>query len=133
MLTELFSYDPSAIEPEHRDHMARILKARTEYMRAAAEVIDYRARAWAGEEGLEDVAGLKAADLTKVREDYFREMRELVKASVNVEGLMDMVPMLVVAVLQNFKIPLPVVLEAMGIDLDQLKLFVEQLKKLIDD
>lgn len=91
MLIELFSYDPSAIEPEHRDHMARILKARTEYMRAAAEVIDYRARAWAGEEGLEDVAGLKAADLTKVREDYFREMRELVKASVDVEGLMDMV------------------------------------------
>lgn len=133
MFTELFSYDPSAIEPEHRERMAGILKARCEYLRAAAEVMDYRARAWAGEMGLSEIAELKAADLAKLRQDFSKQVMELLKTSVDLEGLMESLPMLVLAVLRNFKVPLPIVMEAIGLDLDQFKFLTEELKKLVND
>lgn len=133
MFTELFSYDPSAIEPEHRERMAGILRARREYLRAAAEVMDYRARTWSGEVGLGEIAEIKAADLAKLRQDFSKQVMELLKASVDLEGLMESLPMLVLAVLRNFKVPLPIVMEAIGLDLDQFKFLTEELKKLVND
>ena len=133
MFQELFTYNPADIQPAHREQMAAILKARGEFMRASAEVSDLRARAWAGETGMDDLIELKAADLAKIRQDYAPLMIGLLKESVDVEGLLSLVPMLVAGVLQNFRVPLPVLLEALGVDFDNLKLLAEQLKDFINE
>lgn len=133
MFPQLFSYNPDDIDPAHRELMARILKARGEYLRVSAEVSDLRARTWAGEKGLDGVAELKAAYLAKLRTDYTEQVRELLKESVDLEGLTDLIPAVIAGVLQNFKIPLPVLMEAIGVDLDNFKLLSEGLKELIED
>lgn len=133
MSAELLNYDPSTVEPEIRAQMAGVLRARNEILRASADVAELRARAWDGEAGATDLIDLKAADLAKIREDYINRLRPFLKEAVDTEGLKDMFPMLVVALLQNFKVPAPVVLEAIGVDVDQIKLFVNSIKDLIED
>ena len=78
MFSDLLTYDPEDVAPEYREKMAVILKARGEYLRATAEVSDYRARSWSGEAGLDDIAELRAANLAKLREDYAQMVRDLV-------------------------------------------------------
>lgn len=131
MLTELLSYDPADIDPALREKMAGILKDRAELLRAQAEVSDLRSRAWAGEEGLSDIIELKAADLTKLREDYMSQVRVLVKDSVDVEGLLGVLPMMGLAVLQKFKVPPTLLLEAMGVDFDHFKKLVDEVKEML--
>lgn len=133
MLSELFSYDPKDIDPEHRELMADILTVRGEYLRASAEVSDLRARSWAGEVGLDDLAELKAVDLVKLRTDYAERVRGLLVNVVDVGGLMELFPAVLAGVLQNFKVPLPVLMEAFGIDLDNFKLASDALKDLMED
>lgn len=133
MLSELFSYDPKDIDPEHRVLMAGILQARGEYLRASAEISDLRARAWSGEEGLGDIADLKAVYLTKLRADYTEQVRALLVDAVDVGGLMELIPAVLAGVLQNFKVPLPVLMEAFGIDLDNFKMASDALKDLMED
>lgn len=133
LLKELLTYDPSSLNAEQREQMAGILKARGEILRASAEVSDLRARAWAGEEGMADLIELKAADLAKLREDYMNQVRPFISTAVNVEGLTGLLPMMAMAVLQNFNIPLPVVMEALGIDVDQIKLLVDKGKEVFDE
>lgn len=133
MLKELFTYNPDDIHPTHREQMAAILKTRGEFMRASAEVSDLRARAWAGETGLNDLIELKAADLAKLRQDHAPRLIGLLKDSVDVDGLMSLVPMLAAGILQNFRVPLPVLLEALGVDFDNFKLLAEQLKDFINE
>lgn len=133
LLTELFAYDPADIEPEYREKMAGILKARAELFSLSSEVTGLRARAWAGEEGLTDLIDLKAADLAKLREDYGKQMIALFKVSVDVEGLLGLLPMLGLAVLNKFKVPPLLLLEAAGMDVDNLKLIAQQLKELVEE
>lgn len=131
MFTELLSYDPETLDPEIREQVSNILQARSELLVVQAEVAGLRARVWAGEDGLDDAIDLKAADLLKLREDHRDQFVKLLKVSVDVEGLVELLPALGVALLQKFNIPLPVVLEASGADIDALKLLVEKTKELI--
>jgi len=131
LLAELFAYDPAVVDPEIRAKMADILKARGEILRASAEVSDLRARSWAGEEGLTDFIDLKAQDLAKLRDDYGQQMIPFVKDSVDVDGLMGMLPMFGIAVLQNFKVPPMLLLEAL--DIDNIKMVATKLKSLVDE
>lgn len=133
MLTELFSYDPNTISPENRVQMAGILQARGEYLRASAEISDLRARAWSGEEGLGDISDLKAVYLTELRKNYTKQVGVFLKSAVDLEGLKELVPTVLAGVLQNFKTPLPVVMEAVGMDLDNFKIAAEQLKRLMEE
>ena len=57
----------------------------------------------------------------------------LLKESVDLEGLLDVLPTLGVLLLQKFNIPLPVILEAAGVDIDGIKTLVEAAKELIND
>jgi hypothetical protein len=133
LLNELFSYDPKDIRPEIREQMAGLLRMRMDLLRATTEVLEYRARVWAGEAGLEDIAELKAADLARLRADHLALVIDLVKNSVNVEGLKGLFPVVLVGVLQNVNIPLPVILEAVGADLDNFKSVAESLKRLVEE
>lgn len=133
MLEMLLSYDPNSLSEEHRAQMAKILSARGDILRASAEVNDLRARAWAGEEGLADLADLKAADLAKLREDYRDELLPFLKEAVDLEQLQGLIPMVALAAIRSFRIPPPVVMEALGLDVDNMKMLTEQIKKLISE
>lgn len=133
MFAELLSYDPDTIDSATREQVANILKARSEILQASAEVGALRARVWAGEAGLEDVIDLKAADLAKLREDYINKMGPFVQSAVDLEELKGMLPMFGMALLQTFKVPMPVVLEALGADVDQIMLLIRQIKSAIED
>lgn len=133
MFEELLNYDPATISPEIREEVAAILKARSELLVAQAEVAGLRARQWASEDGLGDLIDLKAADLARLREDYGNKGVALFKNAVNVEGLLEMLPMFAVALLQQFKIPLPVLMEAVGMDIDGIKLLVEMARDAISE
>lgn len=133
MFGQLFTYNPADFDEETREKMASILKARAEYLHASAEVLELRCRAWAGEAGIEDLAELKASNLAKLRQDYAERMQNLFVDAVNMEGLVALLPMVAGGVLQNFKIPLPVLLEAAGLDLDYLQIAVRGLKGLFED
>lgn len=133
LLTELLTYDPATIDPSVRYQVAGILQARAELLTRQAEVAALRARAWGGEDGLNDAIDLKAAELTKLRKSNSEKMRALLKDAVDLDGLLDMLPALGVAVLQKFNVPLPVVLEALGVDIDAIKEMVTATKELIED
>lgn len=133
MFDELFSYDPNSVSQEIRSQMIRILKARGEHQRYSAEVSELRARAWAGEDGLTGITELKAADLAALRADYIALVLPFLKASVDVEKLMDLLPALGMAILQTLNVPLPVIMEAAGGDFDNFKMLAEQLKELINE
>jgi hypothetical protein len=133
LLEELLSYDPSTIDVETRAEVSNILQSRSVLLAAQAEVAGLRARAWAGEAGLSEIIDLKAADLTKLREDNSKSLIALLKKSVDTDGLLEMLPMLGVALLQKLNIPLPVVLEACGVDIDAIKALVEMAREAISD
>ena len=132
MFAELFSYSPDDIEPKYRERMAQILRARGELLRATSEVIDLRGRAWAGEPGLTAIIDLKAAALTALRRDYQQVAVSFAKETIDVDGLLEFLPLILTGILSKFHVPLPVVLEALGADVDGLKLLAELLKKLVD-
>ena len=133
MFAELFTYDPATLDPELREQMAGVLQARSELLTAQAEVAALRARAWGGEAALDAIIDLKSAELAKLRQDSSNQMRALLKESVDLEGLLDVLPTLGVLLLQKFNIPLPVILEAAGVDIDGIKTLVEAAKELIND
>lgn len=133
MLTELFSYDPAEIDPERRKQMSIILSSRAAMVRAQADVGELRARTWAGEDGLNDIIDLKAADLDKLREDYRRHVQEMLSTAVDVQGLLETLPMLALAVLQKFNVPPMLLLEALGVDFDALKVVTEGIKDMIEN
>ena len=133
LFSDLFTYDPADIDPERRLQMVGILRARAEYLHAAADVSEYRIRSWSGEAGLGDIAELKAASLARLRQNYADRVRSFIKESVDIEGLTDLIPAVISGVLQNFKVPLPVLMEALGIDLDQFKMLAEQIRELNND
>src|SRR6187431_883374 len=109
MFAELFTYDPATLDPELREQMAGVLQARSELLTAQAEVAALRARAWGGEAALDAIIDLKSAELAKLRQDSSNQMRALLKESVDLEGLLDVLPTLGVLLLQKFNIPLPVI------------------------
>lgn len=133
MFAELFSYDPANLPAEVREQMAAILTTRGVLQRASADVSDLRARAWAGEEGLTEVIELKAADLAKLREDFSAHFVPFIKDSVDLDGLMEMLPMFALGVLSKFKVPPLLLLEAIGMDVDNLKLLADKLKEAFDE
>lgn len=133
MFSALFAYNPDALPAEQREAMAAILKARGEMLKVQAEVVDLRAQAWAGVAGASDLADLKGQDLQKVRQAWLEQVRPFLKDAVDVENLMELVPAVVAGVLQSFKIPLPIILESLGVDVDGIKLAAEGLKELLED
>ena len=133
MFAELFTYDPATLDPAIREQMAGVLQARSELLVAQADVAALRARAWGGEAALDAIIDLKSAELAKLRQDSSNQMRALLKESVDLEGLLDVLPTLGVLLLQKFNIPLPVILEAAGVDIDGIKTLVEAAKELIND
>lgn len=133
MLEELLGYDPSTIDDKTRAEVSNILQSRSVLLAAQAEVAGLRARAWAGEVGLNEIIDLKAADLAKLREDYSKSLLALLKRSVDVDGLLEMLPMFGMALLQKLNVPLPVLLESLGADLDAIKALVEIVKEAISD
>lgn len=132
MFSELFEYDTASVPVEQRAQMAGILKARADILHAAADVSALRARVWRGDESLKDITDLKAADLTKLRQDYGKQAVEFLKGAVNIQELKETAPMIALALLQTLNIPLPMVLEALGVDVDQIKLLVSQIKELVE-
>lgn len=133
MFAELFTYDPATLDPAIREQMAGVLQARSELLAAQAEVAALRARAWGGEAALDGIIDLKAAELARLRQDNSNRMRALLKGSVDVEELLDVLPTVGVLLLQKFNIPLPVILEAAGVDLDAIKALLEATKELFND
>lgn len=133
MFDELLSYDPAAVEPQYQERMASILRARGEILRASAEVSDLRARAWAGEQGIAVLIELKAANLAALRQDYTGQLKPFFQDVVDVQHFKELVPMLVLVVLQGLKVPLPVLFEAVGVDFDTFKTLAEQLKEVISE
>lgn len=129
----LLSYDPASMPEESRQQMANILKTRGEYLRSAAEIADLRARIWSGEQGLNDITELKGASLTNIRALYIEQVITLLKDSVDLEGIMALMPMIIGGLLQSFKVPIPVMFEAIGSDVDQLKILVEGIQGLLED
>lgn len=133
LFSAMFSYDPATLPADKREQMAEILKARGEILRVQAEVVDLRAQSWAGVPGASDLAEIKAQDLAKARLAWVEKAKPFVVASVDTDSLMELLPMIIGGVLQSFKVPLPVVLEALGADVDNLKVMVEALKELLED
>ncbi len=133
MFAELFTYDPATLDPEIREQMAGVLQARSELLAAQAEVAALRARAWGGEVALDGIIDLKAAELARLRQDNSNRMRALLKGSVDVEELLEVLPTVGVLLLQKFNIPLPVILEAAGVDLDAIKALLEATKELFNE
>ncbi|HEY6019066.1 MAG TPA: hypothetical protein VIY48_03975 [Candidatus Paceibacterota bacterium] len=133
MFADLLSYDPSTVDPKYRDQVASVLRARGEFLRASAEVAELRARAWAGEDGLTGIIELKGADLTALRQDHMEKALTFLQDVVNLDQLKSLVPMLMMAVLQNLNVPLPVIGEAIGLDFDAFTLLASQLKEVFDE
>jgi len=133
MFSSLFSYDPATLPAEQREAMAGILKARSEMLAAQAEVTSIRAQAWGGTPAAADLAELKAQELAKLRQAWIEQVRPFLKDAVDVENLMELVPAVVAGVLQSFKIPLPIILESLGVDVDAIKLAADGLKELLED
>lgn len=133
MLDELFSYDPSTIGPKYREQMAAILKAKGEILALSSEVTSLRARSWAGEEGLTDLIDLKAADLLKLRVDHADLVGPFVKDATDLDALKTLLPMIAMGVMHTFKIPLPIIVEAIGFDVDQFKMLAEAIKELVEE
>lgn len=136
MIEELFNhvlnYDPNDLDPAIREQMATIIKARAEFLTASAQVATMRARIWAGEDGLTSLAEIQANDLTKARMDYVEHARALLKESVDLEGLKNLAPMIVAGVLQSVRVPFPVLFEALGVDIDQVKVVAHLLRELFE-
>jgi len=133
MFADLFTYDPAAIDPAIREQMAGLLQARSDLLAAQAEVAALRARAWGGETALDDIIDLKSAELAKLRQDHNDRIRALFKESVDVKELLDVLPTVGVLLLQKLSIPLPVIMEASGMDMDAIKMLVKAAKDLIND
>lgn len=132
MFEALLTYDPTSVSAAHREQMARILRARSEFLRASADIAELRARAWSGDQTVNALIELKAADLTKLREDYVHgHAVPFLKEAVDLDKLESLVPMVMIGVLQSLKAPLPIMLEALGLDFDYFKLAAEQLKEFI--
>jgi len=131
----LLTYNPADLSDDHRTQMAHILKARAELQQASAEVAILRARVFSGDPdpSLPDLIDLKSANLLKLRQDSGHATMAFVKNSVDVDGLLEVLPTIGFLILQKFEAPLPVVLEAMGVDIDAIKLLVSELKKLASE
>lgn len=132
-ISDLLSYDPALIRPAQREQMANLLRIRGEYLAKVAEVTALRAQSWTGVEGAKDAADLKALELAVPRLAYVNAIRALFKDAVDTDGLVDLLPMFGIAILQKFKVPPALLLEAVGMDIDQIKLFVEAVKEGLSD
>lgn len=137
MIGELFEhvlrYEPTDLDPALRERMAVVTKARGEYLAAASEVAIMRSRVWSGEKDLTDLAEIQAANFAKLREDYAQSMRGLVMEAVDLDSLAELVPMIVGGVLQSVKIPIPLLMEAIGLDIDQVKLLAKSLRDVFEE
>jgi len=133
LLTELLSYEPADLDPELRSKVASILHARSELLARQAQVAGLRAQVWSGVDGLTDIIDLKAAELAKLRKANSEKARDLLKDAVDLEGLLEILPAIGVSVLEKFNIPLPVVLEVIGVDIDAIKEAVSATQELIKE
>jgi hypothetical protein len=133
VFSNFLSYDPKTIDPAYREQMVEILKARGEILRISAEVSNLRARSWAGEAGADTAAELLAAGLAKARADYISKVRPFLDGVINLDKLKDLLPMLALAGLQVLNVPLPVILEALSVDVDNIKVLAEAIKELIEE
>lgn len=133
MIDQLFSYDPSTIAPKYREQMAEIITARLTYLKASVEVNELRARSWGGEAGLTEIIELKSADLAKLRMDFVEKLMPFLQEVVNLDALKGLLPMVALGVLNTFKVPLPVIGEAIGLDVDNIKMMGESIKELIEE
>ena len=132
MLSDFLNSDMSSVDPQLRERVAYILKSRAELMRALTELTELRARMWAGETGLEGIIDLKTADLAKMREDFGKGAIGLIQESIDVDGIVSLLPVFGLALLRNFKVPIPVILEIIGLDTNQVKQISKTLKEFVD-
>lgn len=129
MLAEmLLNYDPNTVKPEYRARVAKMYAIRSQILRANADISDLRARAWEGDSSLNVEADRLEEELIRLRKTHNLELRTFFESAVDVDGMKDMFPMFAMAFLQHLKVPLPVLLEALGINTRQLKGHVDQLK-----
>lgn len=133
MFDALLAYDPATVSPEIREKLAGILSNRAELLALQAEVTALRARAWSGEKGLDALIDLKAVGLVKLRKNNGERLLSLLKESVDVDGLVDLLPTIGIALLQKLNVPLPVILEAAGADIDAIKEMVKAAQELISE
>lgn len=134
LLNSLLAYDPATIDPATRAKVAGVLKARSELLTVQGELAALRAVTWAGSnESLTEVIELKSAVLKKLRKDHSEKQLSLLKESVDVDGLLDILPDLGVALLEKLNVPLPVILEIVGADFDGIKDMLAAGKELINE
>ncbi len=132
LLAAFLDYDPDLIDPLYREELAGIFKARSETLVVSSEVAALRGRIWAGEQGLESELALKLEVLKQTGKDYRDKTAAMFKQSVDVDGLLDMLPMVATAVLRKFKVPPLLLLEVLGVDPKEIKTLVDAIKKLND-
>jgi len=134
LLNSLLAYDPATIDPALRAQVSGVLKARSELLTVQGELASLRARTWAGsDESLNELIELKSAVLKKLRKDHTEKQLEVLKGSVDVEGLLEILPDLGVALLEKLNLPVPVLLEVFGADFDALKEMLAAGRELINE
>ncbi|HSE60727.1 MAG TPA: hypothetical protein VLA88_00355 [Candidatus Saccharimonadales bacterium] len=118
VLAQLLTYDPDNLPQGVRDQVARILQERAEHEEAAAELHRLRARQMTGEKGLQDLIELKTRELTKERVEYMQAAGAFVREHVDLAGLQGVASTALLLTLQSLRVPLPILLEIIGVDLD---------------
>lgn len=130
MLAAFLDYDPDLIDPKYKAQLAEIFKLRSELLLAGSEISALRARAWAGETGLDEEINMREEGIKKIKKSYGTKLTAIVKDSVDVAGLAAMLPRVGMSVLQKFKVPPLLLLEALGVNPKDIK---EGLKVLKED
>lgn len=133
MLSGLLTYDVNDLDSVTRMKVADILKTRAEVLHATAEATQLRARVWAGEESLTDLAEAKAAELYQLRENYAKLVHPFAKSAIDVDSLVELIPMILDGVLQSVKVPIPLLMEIFGADIDNIKNIANGLKKINEE
>lgn len=134
MLTKmLLDYDINTVKPEYRASVAKMYAVRAQILRMNAEISDLRARAWEGDSSLSVEADRLEKEAAKLRRAHTLELRTFFQSAVDLDGMSELFPMFAMALLQHLKVPLPVLLEALGINARQLKGQVEQLRDMLKE
>lgn len=119
----MFVNDPNGmrfadLDEETRQKLANFLHDRAAYQMKSAEISTLRAKAIMTSDPKlhEDVETMASTVLTPMRESLNEPMFDLIKASVDVDGILEMLPMLLMVITQN--VDLDLLLTAMGIEPD---------------
>lgn len=129
----LLSSDPDALNPAQKEQMAAILKARAEMMSAGAALAALRARVWEGDAEAEVAAKAAQEAATEASKKFTALALPFLKDSVNPEPLVLAAPIVISALIQSIKVPLPFIFEALGTDTNKLKDDFDKLKKLFTE